>query len=320
MMGSDLYSADLLGLRCGISTEQIDRDKKAAHRWLANRRDGRRVYHILHGYLFADGKFTIDRNMAGFLVSGPLVFLGVLLLIEDRNQQRHIARGWFPHKKWWRWNIWYILALVPPLIIAIGMSAFSLPIVLTRMDDGDRGSRLIEENGVTHIWAPEGSGWNWRQDYGGFPSWNMTALYGIPPIGMVEKPDYTWKIGVIALAEEMAKYNHCLYLSEDGLSLESEPQNIWRIPTVDDYARSFARHGENAGCAWHGEDHTQMECEILPDNETPLWDPDLDPIYYWAAVEYNDREAYFVFYNSWVNTAYKTGGYPRDSYRGVRNP
>ena len=118
----------------------------------------------------------------------------------------------------------------------------------------------------------------------------------------------------------MAKYNLCLYLSEDGLTLETEPQNIWRMPTVDEYARSFARHGENAGCVWQGEDHDQMECEILPDKETPLWAPDLDPIYYWAADEYNDREAYFVSYNGWVNTAYKPGGNPRHSHRCVRDP
>jgi hypothetical protein len=137
---------------------------------------------------------------------------------------------------------------------------------------------------------------------------------------MGDKPGYDSKSGVFASAEEMAKYNLCLYLSEDGLTLETEPQNIWRMPTVDDYARSFARHGENAGCIWHGEGHNKMECEILPDKETPLWAPDLDPIYYWASDEYNDREAYFVSYNGWVNTAYKTGGNPRHSYRCVRDP
>jgi hypothetical protein len=202
----------------------------------------------------------------------------------------------------------------------VGLSIYSLPIVLTRIDDGDRGARLIEGNGVTLIWAPEGPGWNWRQDFGGFPSWNRIALYGLPPIGMGDKPGYGSEVGVFASTEEMAKYNLCLYLSEDGLTLETEPQNIWRMPTVDDYARSFARHGENAGCLWQGEDHDQMECNILPDKETPLWAPDLDPIYYWAANEYNDREAYFVSYNGWVNTAYKPGGNPRHSHRCVRDP
>jgi hypothetical protein len=267
-----------------------------------------------------DGKLTIGRDIAGFMVSGPLVFLGVLLLIEARNQKRRIAQGWVAPSKWWRRNIWYLLAVVPPLLILTGWSIYSLPIVLTRIDDGDRGARLIEGNGVALIWAPEGPGWNWRQEYGGFPSWNMIALYGQSPVGMGDKPGYDSTSGVFASAEEMAKFNLCLYLSEDGLTLKTEPQNIWRMPTVDDYARSLTRHGENAGCIWQGEDHDQMKCEILPDKETPLWAPDLDPIYYWAAEEYDDREAYFVSYNGWVNTAYKTGGNPRHSYRCVRDP
>jgi hypothetical protein len=137
---------------------------------------------------------------------------------------------------------------------------------------------------------------------------------------MGDKPGYDSKTGVFASAKEMANYNLCLYLSQDGLTLETEPQNIWRMPTVDDYARSFARHGKNAGCVWRGEERGQMECEILPDKETPLWAPDLDPIYYWAAEEYNDREAYFVSYNGWVNTAYKPSGNPRHSHRCVRDP
>jgi hypothetical protein len=269
---------------------------------------------------FVNGKLTMGRDIAGFMVSGPLVFLGVLLLVEARNQKRRIARGWVPHSKWWRRNIWYLLAVGPPLLILIGFSIYSLPIVLTRVDDGDRGARLIEGNGITLIWAPEGPGWNWRQDFGGFPSWNRIALYGLSPVGMGDKPGYGSKIGVFASAKDMATYNLCLYLSKDGLTLETEPQNIWRMPTVDDYARSLARHGENAGCVWQGEDHAQMECQILPDKETPLWAPDLDPIYYWAAEEYNDRQAYFVSYNGWVNTAYKPGGNPRHSYRCVRDP
>lgn len=267
-----------------------------------------------------DGKVTMDRDLTGFMVSGPLVFLGVLLLVEAHYQKRRIARGWTPHPMWWRRNIWYLLALAPPLLILVGMSIYSLPIVLTRMDDGERGARLIEGNGITLVWAPQGPGWNWKQDYGGYPSWNMVALYGVPPVGMDDKPGYDWKKEEFATAQEMAQYNLCLYLSADGLTLENEPQNIWRMPTVDEYARSFARHGVNAGCVWQGENSDQMACKILPDKETPLWAPDLEPIYYWAAEEYNQRQAYFVSYNGWVNTAHKSGGNPRHSYRCVRDP
>jgi hypothetical protein len=267
-----------------------------------------------------DGRLTFDRDLTGSMISAPLVFLGVLLLVEAHYQKRRMAQGWIPHPKWQRRNLWYLLAVVPPLLILIGMSIYSLPIVLTRMDDGGRSVRRIEGNGVSLIWAPEGPGWNWKQDYGGYPSWNMIALYGLPPVGMGDKPGYGSQSGVFASVEEMAKYNLCLYLSQDGLTLESEPQNIWRMPTVDEYVRSFARHGVNAGCIWDGEVHAQVKCETLPDKETPLWAPDLSPIYYWAAEEYNESQAYFVSYNGWVNTAYKAGGNPRHSYRCVRDP
>ncbi|MBN1877447.1 MAG: hypothetical protein JXA33_24710 [Anaerolineae bacterium] len=267
-----------------------------------------------------DGKLTMGRDLAGFLVSGPLVFLGILFLIEARNRKRRIAQGWVPPLKWWRRNIWHLLAVVPPVLIFIGSSIYYLPIVLTRADDGDRGARLIEGNGLTLIWAPEGPGWNWMQDYGGYPSWHAIALYGIPPVGLGDKPGYGWETGVYASAEEMAKYNLCLYLSADGLSLETEPQNIWRMPTIDEYARSFTRHGENVGCVWHGEGYDRLECDILPDKETPLWAPDQAPIYYWAAEEANDRSAYYVSYNGWVYTMPKSGGNPRHSHRCVRDP
>ncbi|MBI9046636.1 MAG: hypothetical protein JEZ06_19250 [Anaerolineaceae bacterium] len=267
-----------------------------------------------------DGKLSIGRDLAGFMVSGPLVFLGILFLLEARNRKKRLANGWTAHPKWWRRNIWYILAIAPPVLILIGFSIYYLPIVLSRMDDGDRGARLIEGNDVTLIWAPEGPGWNWRQDFGGFPSWNRIALYGMDPIGMGDKPGYGREIGVFASNEEMAKYNLCLYLNEDGLTLETEPQYIWRMPTVDEYLRSFARHGENAGCEWHGEEHAQIKCDILPDKETPLWDPELEPIYYWAAEEFSENKAYFVSFNGWVNSAQKNGGNPRHSHRCVREP
>ena len=268
---------------------------------------------------FVGGKLTMDHDLVGFLISGPLVLLGVLLLIEGRNQKLRIAQGWKPQANWWKRNLWTLLAILPPLVVASALSAYYLPMVLTREDDGERGMRVIEGNGVSLVWAPEGPGWNWKQDYGGYPSWEMVALYGLDPIGLGDKPGYDYKEGNYASVEDLAQYNLCLYLSEDGLSLENEPQNVWRMPTADEYARSLTRNGENAGCQWDGEGSGEMECAQQPNKETPLWAPDLQPIYYWAAEEYNSSRAYFVSYNGWVNTTLKTGGNPRHSYRCVRN-
>lgn len=266
-----------------------------------------------------DGRLTMHNDLIGFLVSGPLVLLGVLLLVEARSRRKRLSAGLQLAPQWWRRNGWYIAALAPALLIALVMSAVNLPRVLTRVDDGGRGMRTIAGSGSTLTWAPEGPGWNWKQSYGGYPSWNMIALYGVAPVGMGEKPGYDTSAGQYATAEEMTKYNVCLYLAEDGLTLMDEAQNIWRMSTVDDYAGALARHGVNAGCAWDGAGIGQMTCEIQPDKETPLWAPDLAPIYYWAADEYNESRAYFVSYNGWVNATLKSGGNPRHSYRCVRD-
>ena len=210
-----------------------------------------------------------------------------------------------------------------PLLIFVGVSAVMLPVVLTRVDDGDRSARQIEGNGVTLIWAPEGPGWNWKQPWGGYPSWQSVALYGVPPVGMGDKPGYgrQGEDFVFATADDMAATNLCRYLSADGTSLLESPQDIWRMPTTDEVARSLGRHGANAGCAWPGgEIPQQAACAIRPDKESPLWATDHAVIYYWTADSYSEERGYFVAYNGMVNATRKSGGNPRHSYRCVREP
>lgn len=268
------------------------------------------------------GHLTLQRFLGVFPLSGSLVIIGALFWAEARLRKR-LPPPQSP-RSWIRRNLWSVIVVGAYALIAIGFSAAMLPIVLTRVDDGDRGARRIEGNGSTLVWAPEGPGWNWKQPWGGYPSWHAVALYGMEPIGFDEKPGYERLPGErrdrFATAEDMAQYNVCRYLNADGLTLSDTPQDVWRIPGVDDYARAFARHGENAGCAWQGEFMKRVPCEKTPDKETPLWNPTLAPIYYWAVEEYNEREAYFVSYNGFINAAYKSGGNPRHSYRCVREP
>jgi len=254
------------------------------------------------------------------LVGLVVALVGALLVVEGFDRRRRRQAGMGPHPRWWLRNLGYLLAVVPPVIIAIGISAYMLPIVLTRVDDGDRGARRIAGNGVTLIWAPAGPGWNWRQPWGGYPSWHSLALYGHPPVGLGDKPGYGRETGAYASGDDMAATNLCRYLSADGLTLADAPQDIWRMPTTDDVVRSLGRHGENAGCAWQGEYKEQTECAIQPDKESPLWATDQPVIYYWTADEYDDRRGYFVAYNGMVNAAYKAGGNPRHGYRCVREP
>ena len=58
----------------------------------------------------------------------------------------------------------------------------------------------------------------------------------------------------------------CRYLSEDGTTLMDEPQDIWRLPTVEEAVLSMALHGENAGGVWNM-DTQSAQYEVTPDKE-----------------------------------------------------
>ena len=148
------------------------------------------------------------------------------------------------------------------------------------------------------------------------------ALYGVPPVGLGDKPGYGRQEEgyVYASGEDMAATNLCRYLSADGTRLMDEPQDVWRMPTTDELVRSLVRHGESAGCAWNGERRSQAACEVRPDKESPLWATDCPVIYYWTADAYSENRGYYVAFNGMVNATVKSGGNPRHSYRCVRDP
>ena len=148
------------------------------------------------------------------------------------------ARG----RPWWRRDLRATFAVALALAIFVGVSAFNLPYVWGRFDDGDRSARRIDGNSVALVWAPEGPGWNWKQEWGGYPSWHAIALYGMPPVGLGAKPGYGRiedEAGgyVYATAEDMARTNLCRYLGADGVTLYDVPQDVWRMPTADEVVR-----------------------------------------------------------------------------------
>jgi hypothetical protein len=112
------------------------------------------------------GWLNLQWILSTFPVSGLLILTGVLFLFEGRYRQRLRAEGWTPHPKWLRRYLRYVLAVGLPLLVTVAVSVYFAPILLTRVDDGDRGARLIEGNNVTLVWAPEGPGWNWMQPWG----------------------------------------------------------------------------------------------------------------------------------------------------------
>lgn len=255
-------------------------------------------------------------------VSLILILTGVLFLFEGRRKRKLRQEGWTPPKSWVGRNLRYIVAVVVPLIVAIGVLAFYVPYVLSRVDDGNRGMRLIEGNGVTLIWAPQGPGWNWKQDWGGYPSWDHLALYGAEPVGFGEKLGYK---GKHAKKEDMMVTGLCRYLSEDGKTLMDEPQDIWRMPTTEEIVRSLVSGGQNAGCRWDGKSGSAT-CQKQPNKGTPLWASDQEAIYYWSRDQYNQQEAWYVpytgggRYGGQIGHQPKDWGNPRHGYRCVKEP
>lgn len=263
------------------------------------------------------GQMSLSGAASSFLVSGGLALAGVLLLLEARR--RRPAAGEAPPRGRPRRNLRYLLALGLPLLVALGMSSYYLPIVLTRFDDGDYGAREIAvSHGPALVWAPAGPGWgqgssvaaeNW--------SWNELARYGVPPVGPGDKG-----IAGDATAAEMYTTGLCRYLSADGLTLLDTPQDIWRMPTVDEIVRSLVRDGQNAGCDWDG-NSGRADCRVTPDKEMPLWDPEQLAIYYWAYwwPDNGAPEAYYVNYTgSTVATQPKDWANPRHGFRCVQEP
>ena len=261
------------------------------------------------------GGLSLVAILSMFPVSGLLVLTGVLFLLEGRYRNRRPAEGWTPHPRWWLRNLHYLIGIGVPLLVLLAVSATQLPVVLTRVDDGDRGQQTIEGNGVTLVWAPAGPGWNWRQVGGWNPSWNLIALYGTSPVGLIAKLGED----AHATAADMRTTDLCRYLSADGLKILDEPQDVWRMPTTDEIVRSLVRRGTHAGCTWSGEEG-RAACQVQPDKDMPLWASDQSAIYYWTADEYDEDEAWYVSYNGWVRHQPKDWGNPRHGHRCVRNP
>ncbi|MHC4989890.1 MAG: hypothetical protein ACYTGC_02825 [Planctomycetota bacterium] len=183
-----------------------------------------------------------------------------------------------PHPKRWA----YCVVWGIPLAVAVISGTEPAFRVATRFDDGNRSTRLVEGNGVALVWAPQGPGW--------------------PKEGM------TW--------DQAAA--HCRYLSADGLTLADDPQDIWRLPTVEEIVRSLTRQGVNAGGTWDAVSG-RATYGVKPDKESPLWDPHSPIIYWWAADEIEPDHAYRVVYNGGVWLIPKDLGMGSQGFRAVRD-
>ena len=199
------------------------------------------------------------------LIASPIVALGLLYLF-GRPKPKKVAQ---------------LLLIGLPLLVIIVLGTPNFIRVVTRVSDGDFGTRLVEGNGITLIWAPRGPGW--------------------PDEGVY------WADAIQA----------CRYLSEDGTTILEEPQNIWRLPTIDEAVRSQARHGKNSGGVWDPLTR-KVTYEITPDKETPLWDMHSPVIYLWTSEEKDDLRAYMFVHNGQISHRKKTGAPKYHSFRCVK--
>jgi len=155
--------------------------------------------------------------------------------------------------------------LCVPLVVIVGFAVEPAIKVANRYDDGNYGARLVEGNGVRLCWAPEGPGW---------------------PTQSSDLKEASW---------ENAR-RICANLNEDGTSLADTPQNIWRLPTLDEAVRSSVHHGTNAGGVWDSVTHAPVYREA-PDKESPLWKVHSPVIYWWTSTVVNDSMVYRIVYN-----------------------
>ncbi len=268
-------------------------------------------------------------NQLGLEIAIPFVVAALLFIMEGWRLNK-IERGILQPISLPFCSDSRLFCRYPRLSITLGLPLLSfVAVALTwgvllsqRVDDGNRGARRITTHEVDLIWAPAGPGWARGYLQGeekqadlevggrGFdnPSWNQIALYGSADSTLHD-----------ASAEEMEEFCLCRYLTEDGLSLAETPQDIWRLPTLQELAFSLPHHGQSAGCVWDGRPGS-MKCTHRPDKETPLWAPERSPIYLLSSTEESEATVWFVSFNGQVRHTPKSWGNPRHGFRCVRNP
>ncbi len=184
-----------------------------------------------------------------------------------------------PEPRRWAWRC--LIAL--PLLTATACGVYPGWIAAHRFDDGNYGMRQIAGNGVTLVWAPEGPGW---PENG--VSWNQAM-------------------------------QSCAHLTYDGTALAGPPQNVWRLPSVDEAVRSLVFRGENAGGTWDPTLHW-AHFRVTPDKDSPLWKVHSKVIYWWTSTDAGANRAYYISNNGYVQLVPKriTPGYL--AFRCVTEP
>lgn len=201
------------------------------------------------------------------ITTGPLLLLAALYWL-GRPSPRRLA---------------VVLIVALPLLTLAISGLYPAYLAATRFDDGNLEARLVEGNGVSLIWAPDGPGW--------------------PRDGV------SWQDAM----------KRCACLSEDGTTLTEIEQNIWRLPTIVESVRSLTRRGENSGGTWD-QASGKATYRVTPNKESPLWNVHSKVIYWWTSTPRDEQTAYVLVYNGQVSPRNKKIKPGYLSFRCVRNP
>ncbi len=222
---------------------------------------------------------TIAILLAIFFSRGNFTVVGFMIIIPLVGLGCLFFFGKLPPKSIKRAEL---LILLVPLVITIVAGIPGAWRVSQRIDDGDYGMRIVDGNGITLIWAPSGPGW--------------------PDCGI------SWD----------EAQNRSIFLAENGTILMDVPQNIWRVPTVDEMVRSQCLHGVQVGGVWNNATKT-ASYDNTPDKETPLWKVYSKVIYYWTSTEVSESRAYYIIYSGVVYARDKQDDYSYLSFRAVKD-
>jgi hypothetical protein len=187
----------------------------------------------------------------------------------------------------------YKISVLLPLLVAAGFAIEPMTRIAGRIDDGNRGLRIVQGNGVKLVWAPEGPGW---------PNPDPRDR-----IWVTQWRGPTW--------EEAQKV--CRYLTADGTAIANTPQDIWRLPTVEEAVRSMTRHRTNCGGVW---DPVSARASYItkPDKESPLWDPYSPVIYWWTSSQQSSSQAYSIDFSGTIYSRNEESNLGSQGFRAVR--
>jgi hypothetical protein len=208
----------------------------------------------------------------------PLTILGILFWLGRPRPSRRA----------------YAITILLPVLVAAVFAAEPVTRIARRIDDGNRGMRIVQGNGLKLIWAPQGPGWPNPDPH--------------DTLWITEWRGPTW--------EEAQRVSR--YLSADGMSVASTPQNIWRLPTIEEAVRSMTRHGQNCSGAWDSV-NSRASYSMKPDKESPLWNSHSVIIYLWTSSEYNSGRAFSIDFNGNTYRRNKTLNWGSQGFRAVRD-